>query len=82
MRVRLLFFARARELAGAGETEVEVDKEASAAAVLKKVLQTWPALEEIAGRCVLAVNREYLEDMSKTLSEGDEVALLPPVSGG
>lgn len=82
MRIRLLFFARARELAGVGETEIEVDPQAAAGAVLKRVLQTWPALEEIAGRCVLAVNQEYLEDMSQTLCEGDEVALLPPVSGG
>ena len=82
MRIRLLFFARARELAGVGETQLEVEAQASAAAVLKAILQTWPALEEIAGRCVLAVNQQYLEDMSLPLVEGDEVALLPPVSGG
>ncbi|KAK9834615.1 hypothetical protein WJX74_005787 [Apatococcus lobatus] len=82
MRVRLLFFARARELAGVGETEVEVASHATAAVVLKQVLETWPALEEVSGRCVLAVNQEYLEDMARILKEGDEVAVLPPVSGG
>ncbi len=82
MLVRLLFFARARELAGSGETQLEVSAGSSAAEVLNIVLQKWPALQEIAGRCVMAVNQEYLEDTTMKINEGDEIALLPPVSGG
>ena len=82
MQIRLLFFARARELAGVGETQLAVPSGSSAASVLQTILKTWPALEEVASRCVLAINQEYMEDSSVVLKDGDEVAMLPPVSGG
>ena len=76
MRVQVRLFAALRERAGSGARELELPQGASAADV-------WSALdlgEEPAG-LVFAVNREYT-GRNQPLAEGDEVALIPPVSGG
>ena len=76
MRVQVRLFAALRERAGSGERELELPEGASAADV-------WSALdlgEEPAG-LVFAVNRAYT-GRDQPLAEGDEIALIPPVSGG
>jgi MoaE-MoaD fusion protein len=73
VRVRVRLFAGLRERAGWGEREVEASS----------VADVWPALglgDEPDG-LLYAVNREYAE-RERALAEGDEVALIPPVSGG
>jgi molybdopterin synthase catalytic subunit len=76
MRVTVRLFAGLREHAGTGRRDLELGEEA-------RVEDVWPALglgEEPAG-LVYAVNRAYV-GRERTLAEGDEVALIPPVSGG
>ena len=73
MRVTVRLFAGLRERAGWGERELEA----------ASVDEIWPQLglgEEPAG-LLYAVNQEYAE-RSTPLAEGDEVAIIPPVSGG
>ena len=76
MRVVVKLFAGLRERAGTGERALELPDESRAGDV-------WPELglgEEPDG-LLYAVNREYAEP-DHQLGEGDEVALIPPVSGG
>jgi len=76
LRVTTRLFAGVREQAGARQRELELPDDALVADV-------WPALglgEEPAG-LVYAVNRSYA-DRSTPLADGDEVAVIPPVSGG
>ena len=76
MRVTVRLFAGLRERAGAGERELELP-EAS------RVADVWPALglgEEPAG-LLYAANHAYVTKDAE-LGEGDEIALIPPVSGG
>src|SRR5262245_24909 len=76
MRVTVRLFAGLREHAGTGRRELELQDGA-------RVGDVWPALDlgdEPAG-LVFAVNRSYVE-RNRGLVEGDEVALIPPVSGG
>ena len=76
MRVTVRFFAGLREQAGSSRREVELPDDAA-------VQDLWPALDlgqEPAG-LLYAVNRAYAERTDR-LAEGDEVALIPPVSGG
>jgi molybdopterin synthase catalytic subunit/molybdopterin converting factor small subunit len=76
MQVAVKLFAALRERAGTRERALELDEGAS-------VDDVWPALglgDEPAG-LVYAVNRAYVE-RSTPLADGDEVALIPPVSGG
>jgi molybdopterin synthase catalytic subunit len=76
VKVAVKLFAALRERAGTRERALELQDGASIADV-------WPALglgDEPAG-LVYAVNRTYVE-RSHTLADGDEIALIPPVSGG
>jgi molybdopterin synthase catalytic subunit/molybdopterin converting factor small subunit len=76
MHVTVRLFAGLRESAGTGERRLELPAGAS-------VAEVWPSLglgEEPAGHAY-AVNRAYV-DRGRELAEGDEVALIPPVSGG
>ncbi len=76
MRVAVRLFAGLRELAGTRATEIELPAGSTAA-------QVWPELElgdEPPGLLV-AVNRSYAP-RDTVLMDGDEVALIPPVSGG
>jgi MoaE-MoaD fusion protein len=76
VQITVRLFAGLRELAGTGRQELELPDTAS-------VGDVWAALDvgaEPAG-LLYAVNRAYA-DRETALSEGDEVALIPPVSGG
>ena len=74
VRVSVRLFAGLRELAGTGRLELED---------VATVADVWPklALGDEPGGLMYAVNREYVE-RSHPLQDGDEVALIPPVSGG
>jgi len=76
MRVSVRLFAGLRERAGENQIELELPDTASVGDALAQ-------LEWLTGgiRVVMAVNREYA-DASTRLSSGDELALIPPVSGG
>lgn len=79
MRIRVRFFALYREAVGKGEVEVEVGERATVASLLEKLERDFPKFK--AGPSIVAVNAEYAEPEHR-LGEGDEVALLPPMSGG
>jgi molybdopterin synthase catalytic subunit len=81
VQVRVLFFGLARDVAGRREDAFELSPGASAAALLRECAGRYPRFREIEASLVVAVNQEF-GTPSTVLSEGDEVALLPPVSGG
>ena len=82
MTVTVRLFAILRERAGRDSIEVELEEGATVAEALDE-LSSRPELGELLGRMPvrLAVNRDYA-DPDTTLSAGDELALVPPVSGG
>lgn len=81
MTVRVRVFASVREILGRAEMALEVPEGATAGSVLDRLTAAYPRLQPLAPILRLAVNREYA-DGSRVLAPGDEVALLPPVSGG
>ena len=81
MRVTVRLFARLRELVGAGELPREAADNATVAAVWESLARDYPAIAPYAESLSCAVNAEYAR-MSARVQDGDEVAFLPPVSGG
>lgn len=81
MHVNIRLFARLRDLAGASDLERELADDSSAGDAWSALVQDYPALADYTRSISCAVNEEYAR-MTTTLREGDEVAFLPPVSGG
>lgn len=81
MKLAVKLFAAARELAGVGEMFVEVPAGGNVAGLRAALCEAAPSLASLAARSLVAVNAEYAQDATP-LTEGDEVALIPPVSGG
>lgn len=80
MRVRTLLFASYRDMAGARALDIELPSGATAGDLVDR-LRAHQGLERLPDEPALAVNEVY-SSLSTPLSDGDEVALLPPVAGG
>lgn len=81
MHIKVLFFGVLKDITGRGEDSLELDGGATLAAVFDHYAARFPRLRELAGSIVLAANQEFAGG-DRVICEGDEVAFLPPVSGG
>jgi molybdopterin converting factor subunit 1 len=81
MRVTVRLFARLRDLAGAGELVRDVPAPATVKTVWQALVADLPGLQDYERTMSVAVNADYAK-MSAPVAEGDEVAFMPPVSGG
>lgn len=81
MRVTVQFFARLRELAGCRSWVCDVPSGASVRDVWDAASRRFPAIAVLGGSVSCAVNADFAR-MDASVQEGDEVAFLPPVSGG
>lgn len=79
MIVRVLFFAYLRERCGVREVAFEVPEGATVAELWRRLVARFDGLPEDPPR--FAVNRVYV-DKTHPLHDNDELALIPPVSGG
>jgi len=81
MRVTVRLFARLRDLAGTSELAADVAPGATIADVWAGVVERHPTLAPYAGSMSAARNLEYAR-LSAAVAEADEIAFMPPVSGG
>jgi len=81
MKAKVRLFARLSELAGTREVEVEIGEGLAVGDVYRALCRWYPALSGLNGSIRYAVNGEYAKP-AHPVGEGDEVALIPPVSGG
>ena len=78
--VKVLLFGAAAEAAGTREEKITANG-VSLSELFSMLTHKYPALEPMRGTLAFAINNEYAS-MDETVSAGDEVAVLPPVSGG
>ena len=82
MRVTILFFATLRDVVGARQLALDLDASIDSIQALRRELSSrYPAAEDNLSVALAAINEEFAFDHDR-LSEGDEVAFFPPVSGG
>ncbi len=81
MQVKVLFFGQLKDVVGAAEDRVELPEGASVNDLVAHYRQRFPRWEQFRPSLAVAVNQEYAESGAR-LNGGDEVAFLPPVSGG
>lgn len=81
MRVKVLFFGMLKDIVGCPEDHLSLPEGAQLASIFDHYAGRFPRIREMASSIVLARNQEF-SDLSTLISEDDEVAFLPPVSGG
>jgi MoaE-MoaD fusion protein len=81
MRVRVLFFGRLKDIVGRGEESPELPEGSCVEDAFAHFRSAYPALAGLRSSVAASVNHE-LTGWSAPLRPGDEVAFLPPVSGG
>ena len=76
-----MFFASIREITGMQNIGLQLADDTTVSGLRKELIRKYPKLMCTDKKCAVAVNQEYVAD-DQILSNGDEVALIPPVSGG
>lgn len=80
MTITIKFFALGRELVGKSELQKSYDESVTVGKVLEDLRAEYPRLAQMPSM-LLAVNMEYSGE-DTVLKDGDELAIIPPVSGG
>ena len=82
--VSLLLFAKARELVGSSSVSLTLPSSTTTYSDLVTfILEAFPVLKRLGGTFVLSLNENYIDqDSELSLRTGDELAVIPPISGG
>ena len=81
MKIKVKFFAILRERTGQSELDKDLPDGSSVEDLWRSLVEEFPVLRGRETALLFAVNRQYVKQ-SHVLKEQDEVALIPPVSGG
>lgn len=81
MRVTVRLFARLRDIAGSGDLSREAQAGATVGDVWRSLVAEFPEMARYESSMSSAVNADYAR-MTVAIADGDEIAFLPPVSGG
>lgn len=75
------FFASARDVVGEKDLTIELDKESKVDDLMQHLYDEYPDLEERKEHLLVSINKDRT-DKDEPLKDGDEVAIMPPVTGG
>lgn len=81
MKLSVFLFAALREGAGRDSIVVELPQAGTVADLRQRIAEALPTLASLLSRSALAVNHQYADE-TQILNERDEIAVIPPVSGG
>jgi molybdopterin converting factor subunit 1 len=81
MQITVKFFAILRERAAVAEIQIVLPSNSTVAVASAKIAHDFPSIAAMLSRVAYAVNQSYVP-IATELHDGDELALIPPVSGG
>lgn len=81
MKLRVQFFSHLKDLAGASELEIEVQRPTTVAQLLQLLYERTPALRKWDNSILVGVGVEFVE-RDYLLQPDQELAIMPPVQGG
>jgi molybdopterin converting factor subunit 1 len=81
--VRVLYFARCKDVTQLGQESFEIPQGYRLCDLVQRVLLQYPELQQLASSMLVAINLDYTGlDDQRVLNSGDELAFIPPISGG
>ncbi|MFY0627187.1 MAG: MoaD/ThiS family protein [Reichenbachiella sp.] len=80
MLIKVIAFGIARDILGGNEITMEIDSNKTVDSALKLIIHKYPEFGKLSS-LRMAVNESYVEN-DYSIKEGDELVLIPPVSGG
>jgi molybdopterin converting factor subunit 1 len=81
MKLTVMLFASARQIANASQLELEFEHSPTVVELHQELVRRHPDLAELAAKSIFAINHEF-SDAGQLVTSTDEIALIPPVSGG
>uniref|UniRef100_U6CNJ7 Molybdopterin synthase sulfur carrier subunit n=1 Tax=Neovison vison TaxID=452646 RepID=U6CNJ7_NEOVI len=83
-QVEVLYFAKSAEITGIRSETISVPQEIRALQLWNEIEARHPGLADVRNQVIFAVRQEYVElgDQLLQLQSGDEIAIIPPISGG
>ncbi len=81
MKVKVMFFGGIRDIVGMSEGELEIPSGMTAQDLVQRYCQDYPLFKSYAASTMIAVNLEFASPET-LINNGDEIAFIPPVSGG
>jgi molybdopterin synthase catalytic subunit len=81
INIKILYFAFIKELTGVSSESKRLPYDCTIFELLKNILVAYPQIKDLLKSIKVSVNYKVV-DYNSVLKEGDEVALLPPISGG
>ena len=81
VRISVKFFAILKDRAGVAGSTIELPDQSNVSAAVESIANQFPSIRNELKRAAFAVNRNYTQS-NTILTDGDELALIPPVSGG
>lgn len=84
VRVNILFFAKAKELVNQTSSIVSLSKVTSFLLIVEEILREFPSLAKLKDTFILSLNQDYItkDNSNIILKIDDEIAIIPPISGG
>jgi MoaE-MoaD fusion protein len=81
MKIRVLLFAQCSDIVGSRDMTIDLENGSTVQGLMDHFIEQYPKLQGLDRSMMLSVNQEYVE-REQVLLDGDEVALITPVSGG
>ncbi|XP_028399219.1 molybdopterin synthase sulfur carrier subunit-like [Dendronephthya gigantea] len=83
VEVNILLFAKAKELANTGAGVLRLPRRVKGRFILEEIICNWPSLKPLSSCLMLALNETYIDLVEEiNLNDSDEIAVIPPLSGG